>query len=281
MASPVVANHAISTFGAFASGIADPISPTLPGGVSAGDLLVALIAGTSLGSQVTNIEVNVADSPGWYVVGSTPATSSNYFLYVLAKIATGSDALKIHSPAQLWGCAVVYDITGHGSTVSMATANSSSNTTNAPPPSLTISGAAQDMLFLTMAVMSSTVVATVAPSGYSNLYTSSLTNVAISTSEKAASAVTGDTPGTFTSASSGWRTATIGVYSTAVTTKARMTQEAIETATAGTPAARMTQEAIETVTNVNPKARATQVAIEVLSSAANASAQRPVVQACG
>ena len=205
MASPVVANFATSTFGAVAAGIADPISPTLPSGVTAGDLLIACVAGTELFSSTNIIEVNVVDSPGWYIVGSTPATSSNYFLYVLAKIATGSDTLKIHSPAALWGDAVVYDITGHGSAVSMATANSVGNTTNAAPPSLTISGSAQDMLWLTLAVMNSGTVATVAPSGYSNLHTQALsTSISISTAEKQASAVTSETPGTFTSTWGTW-----------------------------------------------------------------------------
>ena len=74
------------------------------------------------------------------------------------------------------------------------------------------------------------------------------------------------------------RAATIGVYSTAITTKARMTQEAIETVTAGTPAARMTQIAMETLTAVDPHARMTQIAIEVLSSSVSAPANvQPIV----
>ena len=235
------------------------------GAPTAGELILVVVGFDGIPAT---IDLDFAASGAWF---STLTATSNGTVTARAfwKIAAGSDVLTVNiSDGSEQAVAVAYRITGHGSTVTFATPVAG-NSTNADCPSVTESGGAQDTLFIAAAVMDAQVVATVAPAGYASLTTKAHTNAAgasVSTARKTATAVT-DNPGTMTSATEQWIGFTFAVASTAITTKLRLTQDAIETLADAVPRLRATQIAVEALTTATVYLRLTQLSVEALSSA--------------
>lgn len=228
------------------------------GSPSAGNLLVVVAASSGAGGAFVIDEA--VSGPGWFVIGG--GTGTNLRVAVLAKVAAGSDALTLRTINAVRMASVCYRITGHGSSVAGgATATASS--TNGDPPNAAITGAAQDVLYLA-ALASAVSVASAAPSGYGSLTTASAGTVFMSSAELGANG-TSNNPGTFTNTSQEWLATTVAIPELAITTAARMTQEAVEAVTNTARAARVTQIAAEVVSQVTVAARLTQIAVEMVS----------------
>jgi hypothetical protein len=205
-------------------------------GTPAGDLLVVVFTKSRSGAPV----IDLTASGGKWWQGPTTNVGGFFAQTIFAKIAEGGDALTLYSTDQAGGNVsshISFRITGHGSAVTIGAA-AVSGSGNADPPSATQSGSAQDTLVI--AAYSGGHVATAAPSGYSNLTTQTTvaTTAETSTAEIGLTAINTENPGTFTNTSDFWIANTILVASTAITTKARVTQVAIEvlSSTAAAPA---------------------------------------------
>ncbi len=242
---------------------------TLPAGIVAGHLLVVFFS--TPGTGLTNsVSIDTAISgKGWVKALENIGGSVDPGLEVFWKIAEGGDVLSLvvngTSPG-LRSTHRSFRITGHGGTV--VAASVAGNSANADPPNAAQSGSAQDTLCLTAVALPSNAVATVAPAGYANLLTLApgLSNTGLSTADKGATVISSDNPGTFTSASARWNAATVLIGSTAITTSARATQEAVEAASIENPPARITQLAVEVLSANALKMLLTQLAVEMIST---------------
>lgn len=238
------------------------------GSPSAGELIVAIISCDSAAN--TNdppwqIEQGTSGKNWWAaaVVGSNSAVVG----IVAIKVASGSDALKIlftNASAQQ-ASAITFRISGHGSYAAVASAIG--NSTNGDPPNVAISGSAQDCLFIAGLCTDAQVVATGAPSGYSNLTTKTATNstgASVSVADKTANA-TSDNPGTFTNTTEQWVAFSIAIPSVAITTNARATQVPLESVSQTDPNLVATQLAVEALSSNFLNLICTQLALEVLT----------------
>lgn len=222
------------------------------GSPSAGELIIAIISCDS--TATTNdppwqIEQSVSGKNWWAaaIVGSNNAVVG----IVAIKVAAGGDALKIlfaNGSAQQ-ASAITLRVSGHGSYAAVASAIGSS--TNGDPPNVSISGAAQDCLFIAALCTDAQVVASAAPASYGNLTTKTATNAqgaSVSVADRNLNG-TSDNPGVFTNTTEQWVAFTIAIPENAITTNARTTQAPLES-----------------VSNVDPNLVATQLAVEVLSA---------------
>lgn len=228
------------------------------GSPSAGDLLIVFATSSNAGGPYFIDEP--ASGPGWLSLGG--GTGVNMRLLALAKIATGSDALTLRTTNSVRMASACYRITGHGSYVSGGS-TTTGITANGDPPAASITGSAQDILFLT-ALASGTSVASAAPSSYGTLTTTGGGGAFMSVAERTLNATT-DNPGAFTSAAQDWVATTVAIPELAITTLARLTQESVEILSNTTPAARLTQIAAELISTVTATARLTQIAVEMVS----------------
>jgi hypothetical protein len=246
------------------------------GSPNAGDLLVVIVGSGSAGDAYLIDEV--ASGRGWFEI--TAASSSSLRLHTYAKIALGggNDVLTLRTVFSMRVAAVCYQITGHGSYVGGG-ASATATSTNADPPNASISGSAQDVLFLA-AMVSLNSVASAAPSSYGTLTTLTISGAFLSSAERALNA-TSDNPGTFTNTSQQWIATSIAIPELAITTNARQTQEAVETITgsSSTNVARLTQIAAETISHISTNAgRITQVIVEMVSTnVPNDSTAQPIM----
>lgn len=248
---------------------------TLPAGLSATDLVIAVLT--------TNANIGVAplftaSDPSWTPLPVVVRSGISQIAYW--KVAAGGDSLTISTnDFQTHSSHITYRITGHGSAVVQAGATGSS--TNADPPSATMSGAAQDNLAIAVCGNAGTVVASAAPSGYSNLVTKAGDAGGFSTSaaEKALSASNTENPGAFTTTSTAWAAQTLIVASTAITTNARETQEVVESLSQVDPNMVVTQEVVESVSANALTMLATQVVAEMVSTNVpnDSGRRRPVI----
>lgn len=228
------------------------------GSPSAGDLLVVFAGSANAGGPYFIDES--ASGANWFPLGT--GTGVNMRLAAFAKVATGSDALTLRTTNSVRMASICYRITGHGSTVA-AGVTATGITANGDPPAATITGSAQDVLFLA-ALATGTSVASAAPASYGTLTTTGASNTFMSTAERALNGTT-DNPGAFTSAAQDWVAIAVAVPELAITTLARMTQAAAEILSDATPAARLTQIAAEILSGATPAARLTQIAVEMVS----------------
>lgn len=233
------------------------------GSPSAGELIVVIASFD--GSSVWDIDRAFSGSNWWFpsqVVSSSAVTG-----IVAIKVADGSDALKftlIDGSVQQ-ASAITFRVSGHGSYASVS--SSSGSSTNGDPPNGSITGPAQDCLFIAALCTDAQVVASAAPSTYGNLTTKAATNgtgASVSVSDKAANA-TSDNPGTFTNASEQWVAFTIAIPENNITTNARTTQAAVEAASNVDPNLIATQVALEVMSANSMNMIVTQVALETLS----------------
>lgn len=227
------------------------------GGPSAGDLLVVFVATSGAGGPYI---IDGASGDAWVMVQGVGTGSLR--MGVLAKIASGGDALTLLTANSARMASVCYRVTGHGSALaggSFASASSGSG----DPPSASHSGAAQDTLFLAaLATVSS--VASAEPASYSTLTTASAGTAFMAAAERDLNG-TSDDPGTFTNTSQQWIATTVAIPEFAITTPARLTQEAVEAISGTDAAARLTQIAAEAISQVTSAARLTQMAVEMVS----------------
>jgi len=182
---------------------------TMPSGITAGDLLVVIFS--------TDGNPTCTASAGWNKLGQASNTTAVTGA-VFWKHATGGDTCTITTSATEQSSHVVLRITSGGIPVGTS-ANASS--TNSNPPSYT-DGYSTDYLWVATRSGDSTVVATAAPSGYSQLQTQAAAGsggASTNTAERTNAAATED-PGTFTSATAPWVAWTLSIP-TAVTLPGR------------------------------------------------------------
>ncbi len=174
---------------------------TMPSGITAGDLL--LIVFSSDGQP--DIQINTG---GWIRLGqarnSTVASGALFY-----KFAEGSDTATVTTSASEQSSHVVLRISGAG--IPMATSSNGSGT-NSNPPSIDM-GTSRNHLWVATRSGDSTVVASVAPTSYTDLQTQAAAGTggaSTNTAEYSTTSATED-PGTFTSASEQWASFTIGI----------------------------------------------------------------------
>jgi hypothetical protein len=174
---------------------------TMPSGIEAGDLL--LVVFSTDGNPTCS-------ATGWNKLGqdsnSTVVTGAVFW-----KVAAGSDTCTVTTTASEQSSHVSLRITGAGTPTGTA-ANGSS--TNSNPPSHVSPRTGEDHLWIATRSGDSTVVATAAPSGYSDLQTLAAAGTggaSVNTAEKSTTADESDDPGTFTSASEQWVSWTVAV----------------------------------------------------------------------
>lgn len=197
---------------------------TLPS-TSLGELLVVVFSAD--GTNSDQYVDRVVSGDNWAQVGialnGAVVTGSVY-----AKIAEATNALQINTIVAEQSTHVGLSISG-GNTIAQANANGSS--TDSDPPSLDV-GSSPDTLWIATRSGDAQVVATVAPSGYSNLQTraaSGANGASTNTAEFATTADGIEDPGVFTSATEQWVAFTLGIYQT--TPEIRMSQLLVEVAT--------------------------------------------------
>lgn len=203
MAFPVVAARAT---GRSTTTNAVSHAMTLPAGIVAGDLLVVVVAC----DQNPTISVNTGVSGSGWSQLVQGANGTNVCSNVFWKIATGADALTITLSAADQTSHVSFRITG-GYSVTGTSANGSS--TNSEPGTHTPPDGAQDYLWIVTRAGDSTVVATAAPTNFSNLQTQAAAGTGGASINTAERAMNGSAynPTNFTSASEQWVCFTLAV----------------------------------------------------------------------
>jgi hypothetical protein len=184
---------------------------TIPAHV-AGDKLVVVFScdgstahSVNTGASSTGWDLSNTDANGTIVRGTiahkTAASSSETLTITSGGAEQSSHQVLVIRPSS-----------GKALAIAMAPANGSS--TNSNPPALTPAGGVQDYLWIVTRSGDSTVVATVAPTGFGNLQTLAGIGTAAAstnTAERQLNASTLD-PATFTSASEQWVCFTIAVW---------------------------------------------------------------------
>jgi hypothetical protein len=186
------------------------------------------------------------------------------------KVADGSDSLTISTTESVLSAHRCYRITGHGSTVT-GSAIGSGTSGNADPPSVTQSGSAQDTLFIAACTVRTATAPSAAPSGYSNLYTQSVSSCSVGVAEFTANATT-ENPGTFTNTSVQWGAYTLAIASTNIATNAHNSQIVAEALSTTSPNAHVSQIVAEALSTSSPNAHMSQIVVEVLSTDDNITA---------
>lgn len=230
------------------------------GSPSAGELIIAFVA-TANPAGLFFIDESVSGN-AWRMTQTAGAILGGR-MALLVKVASGSDALTLLTSSSVRAVATCYRVSGHGSTVAGGTFATGA-TSNGNPPSASITGAAQDILFLT-AMATNSVTASAAPTNYGTLTTASAASVFIASAERTLNG-TSDDPGTFTNGFDEWISTTVAIPELAITTALRQSQESVEIASDATPTARVTQVAVESLSNVTVAARISLVAVEMVST---------------
>lgn len=237
------------------------------GSPSAGELIVAIIAfDTASVSPVWYVDQTVSGLQWWTAAfGASGAAVAGM---VAIKVAEGGDALRINTSDTLaeQASAITFRISGHGgyAAVSSATGNGA----NGDSPNVSISGSAQDCLFIAALCTDAQVVASAAPSSYGNLTTKVATSAlgaSVSVSDRNLNA-TSDNPGTFTNSAEQWVAFTIAIPENSITTNARTTQIASEVVSIVDPNLVATQVALEVTSSNLPNMIVTQVTMELIST---------------
>jgi hypothetical protein len=180
---------------------------TMPSGITAGDLLLIVF---SSDGAVRDCSIS---SGGWVKLdeaqNGTTVTGAVFY-----KIAEGADTATVTTSTAEQSSHVVFRISGAGIPIS-ASANGSS--TNSNPPNLN-TGISKNYLWIASRSGDSTVVATAAPTNYSNLQTQAAagtSGASTNTAERSLAASSED-PGTFTSATEQWVSFTIAIPSSSI-----------------------------------------------------------------
>lgn len=147
------------------------------------------------------------------VIGAQQILDAAAGSYSLVITASSTEAVEVTLPDAGWGAGYtglsIKQITALP--ISGTSANGSS--TNANPPSHNAGGSARDILWLATASIDSTVVASVAPSSFTNLLTHAAAGTGGASTSSARREVNGTTldPGTFTTATEQWVAWTLAI----------------------------------------------------------------------
>lgn len=183
---------------------------TMPSGITAGDLLLLVFSTDG----IADVSILAGD---WIKLDQEQQSTSQVTAAIFYKFATGSDTATVATGSEQTSH-IVYRISG-ASVPYIAQANG--NSTNSNPPSLD-TGVSRNYLWIATASHDSTVVASAAPSNYSNLHTQAAAGVngaSTSTAERALTASSED-PGTFTTGNEQWVSFTIAIPSSSMGVKA-------------------------------------------------------------
>lgn len=197
-ATPVVESR---SSGASAAANTTSHAITMPSGITAGDLLLIVFSNDGAGDAQIN-------TGGWLRLGravnSTVVTGAVFY-----KFAEGSDTATVTTSASEQSSHVVLRISGAG--VPTAT-SANGNSTNSNPPNIDM-GTSRNHLWVATRSGDSTVVASVAPTSYTNLQTQAAAGTGGASSNTAEYSTTSATedPGTFTSATEQWVSFTVGI----------------------------------------------------------------------
>jgi hypothetical protein len=181
---------------------------TLPAGIVAGDVLLVVF------SSDQNPVVTVGAGAGWTKLDQQADGTSAVTAAIFWKVAAGSDSLTLTTSTSEQSSHVSFRLSSPGSIPQVEFAVATGSSTNSDPPLLTPVAGTQQYLFITTRSGDSTVVATVAPSGYSNLQTIAAagTGGASTNTAEAGLVGTGNDPPAFTSANEQWVCYTLAVY---------------------------------------------------------------------
>lgn len=174
---------------------------TMPSGIQTGDLLLIVFS--------TDGAPGVVMLSNDWVKLDTASYGTTVTGAIFYKFATGSDSATVFTTAGEQSSHAVLRISGAGIPYA---ASSNGSSTNSNPPSLAM-GAARNHLWVATRSGDSTVVASAAPSGYSNLQSQAAAGTggaSTNTAEYSDSDATED-PGTFTSTTEQWVSYTIGI----------------------------------------------------------------------
>lgn len=232
------------------------------GSPSAGDLLI-VVSSFANGSTTLVVIDETFSGSRWNKIYAPGTFTTGMVCWKIAE-GGGADALRFISLGAQVSTHMCMRVTGHGSAVASAFTLGGFLATNADSPNVAITGAAQDVLFISAACFSNSVTASAAPASYSNL-TSQSGSVSVSVADRAILATTSDNPGAFTSASSTWIAFSLAIPNGPITTNARDTQEAVEVLDSVDAQARVTQEVIEVASSFANNMSVTQVALEVVT----------------
>lgn len=236
------------------------------GSPSAGQLIVAFVG---IDDSVSIFVDTAVSGYKWHEIALS-ASPTQIRSRVFWKVAEGGDALSIYAPgasAAFRSAYIVYRISGHQSAVQADSTVQNTASTNANPPSTTLTGSAQDILALALELHASTTVATGAPAGYGTLTTQAASAaISVAGADRTFNGTTED-PGAFTTVSARWQAWTILIPGdSSPTTNTRATQEAVEAVSQIDASARISQVAAEVVSSNALTAYVTQVAVEMVST---------------
>lgn len=165
------------------------VTMTMPASIVAGRLLMAVIGGAALTTM---------SATGW--TSTSRFGSAGLAVTVLSKVAVGSDTMSVARSINSTVTALIYQIDTWSGDLADISSNGPSGTTLTNPPSLTPPGGAADYLWFAALFTTTTTVATVAPTNYSNLLTvSNASSFALNSASRSLNAATED-PGAFTDA---------------------------------------------------------------------------------
>lgn len=175
---------------------------TLPAGIVPNELLLVVFSCDGVPTH--------SAPPGWMQVGTTRVYSTNVSASVWYRYARGSDSLTLTTSAAEQSSHISFRISG---VASLGGASVQGFSTNTNPPSYTLPGGIDDVLWIATRCGDGTVVATSAPSSFANLQTKAAgtaNGASTNTAERNLRIATLD-PAAFTSTNAIWASWTIGV----------------------------------------------------------------------
>jgi hypothetical protein len=187
-------------------------SQPLPADRASGNLLLDFFTCDS-----ADVDITIGTSTGWVELIQYNGSASTFGIYYkLSAADSAADDLSLTTDSAQHSASIMYAISGHDSSKVPDYSTANGNSTNADPPSLTTTRGRHDYLWFTCMGTDGTVVASAAPTDFSDLITyasaSSADGVSISSAQR--NYHTNNTaynPGTFTSASAYWIAVTVAV----------------------------------------------------------------------
>jgi len=185
---------------------------TLPSGIQTGELLLVVFSSDGFPF------ISVSSGTNWNFLGQA-SNGTTVTGAIFWKIADGSDSLTVGTSVAEQSSHISFRISGVKKPGNVTGSNSNGSSTNSDPPSHTMPGTGnRGRLWIATRSGDAQVVATAAPSLYSNLQTIAATGsngASTNTAERTVSstAVT-QNPGVFTSATEQWVSFTIGIDTT-------------------------------------------------------------------
>lgn len=215
MAFPQVVRTSTSHVGSVEMGSSShPIS--LPAGITAGNLLLVFF---SCGTANVTISVDTTVSGNdWSQFVATSSANHTATIFYKAD-ATGSDALTLNLNSAQRSTAISYEISNFSNTINnyciLSYASSTGLSANMNPPSLSSNMSTSDLLWIVFGSTDDDIIASAAPTYFSNLLTVSGESEGASCSSATREINMGATsydPGPFTTNSASWITYTVIVY---------------------------------------------------------------------